>query len=243
MLSFTCYKDSIQMVFVPMKKDSAILTFGSSWSVDHEARRVVETLGDMRPAFFFGPLYPTLEKAWESEETPLANVRDYDVVPLSAEIRVPIRLPIPNGRSTDERHPPGRAWVLHSGSLLDKGLRIEVRPIVKVGFKKAPTSLEKVCDLVAAWVWLDGERKMRVGVDYDDTGRISADGETAIENDAGTFDRMPTAMVYFSEREAVEAADILSAQLVAAADWRGHSGWQEATEGPAPDGDNESLAA
>lgn len=225
MLSSTCYKDSIQMVFVPMKKDSAILTFGSSWSVDHEARRVVETLGDMRPAFFFGALYPTLEMAWEREETPAGDVRDYDVVPLAAEIRVPIRLPIPNGRSTEERHPPGRAWVLHSGSLLDKGLRIEVRPIMKVGFKKAPTSLEAVCDLVASWVWLDGERKMRVGVDYDGTGRISADGETAIENEAGTFDRMPTAMVYFSEREAVEAADILAAQLVSAADWRKHSGW------------------
>jgi hypothetical protein len=234
MLSSTCYKDSIQMVFVPMKKDSAILTFGSSWSVDHEARRVVETLGDMRPAFFFGPLYPTLEKAWEEEAVRSSEVRDYDVVPLPAEIRVPIRLPIPNGRSTDERLPPGRAWVLHSGSLLDKGLRIEVRTIVKVGFKKAPTSLEHVCDLVASWVWLDGERKMRVGVDYDDTGRINADGETAIENEAGAFERMPTAMVYFSEREAVEAAEILSAQLVAAADWRKHSGWSgsEATDVP-----------
>jgi hypothetical protein len=205
--------------------------------VDHEARRVVETLGDMRPAFFFGPLYPTLEKAWEAEATPNANVRDYDVVPLSAEIRVPIRLPIPNGRGTDERYPPGRAWILHSGSLLDKGLRIEVRPIVKVGFKKAPTSLEDVCDLVASWVWLDGEQKIRVGVDYDDTGRIGADGETSILNEAGGFDRMPTAMVYFSEREAVEAAEILSAQLVAAADWRKHSGWatpaiDEATDEP-----------
>ncbi len=218
------------MVFVPIKKDSAILTFGSSWSVDHEARRVVETLGDMRPAFFFGPLYPTLEKAWEAEETALANVRDYDVMPLPSGLRVPMRLPIPNGRSTDERHPPSRAWILHSGSLLDKGLRIEVSPIVKVGFKKAPTSLEDVCDLVASWVWLGGERKIRVGVDYDDTGRISADGETSIENDTGAFDRLPTAMVYFSEREAVEAADILSAQLVAAADWRKHSEWAEAEQ-------------
>jgi hypothetical protein len=218
------------MVFVPMKKDSAILTFGSSWSVDHEAQRVVETLADMRPPFFFGPLYPTLEKAWEAEETETLKPRDYDVVPLPAEIRVPIRLPILNGKSTDERHPVSRAWILHSGNLLAEGLRIEIRPVVKVGFQKAPSSLEDVCDLVASWVCLGGDRKIRVGVEYDDTGRISSDGETAIENEAGGFDRLHTAMVYFSEREAIEAAEILSQQLKDAADYRKHSGWDNLPE-------------
>ncbi|NTF17636.1 hypothetical protein G6L37_04435 [Agrobacterium rubi] len=213
------------MVFVPMKKDSAILTFGSSWSVDHEARRIVETLGDMRPTFFFGTLHSTLEKAWEEEATAASDVRDYDVVPLPATLRVPIRLPIPGGRSLDERHPPGRAWVLHSGDLLAKGLRIEQRAIVKVGFKKAPASLEDVCDVVASWVWLDGDRKMRIGVDYDDTGRISSDGSASIETGDGSFEAMPTAMVYFSEREAVEAVNILAAQLVEASYWRKHSNW------------------
>jgi hypothetical protein len=225
------------MVFVPMKKDSAILTFGSSWSVDHELRRIVETLGDMRPPFFFGTLHPTLEKAWEEEENPVNGVRDYDVIPLPATIRVPIRLPIPGGRSIDERHPPGRAWILHSGDLLAKGLRIETRSIIKVGFKKAPASLEAVCDIVASWVLLDGERKIRVGVDYDDTGRISADGSASVESEVGTFVGMPTAMVYFSEREAVEAADILSAELTAAADWRRHSCWAERLESSEHQGD------
>lgn len=214
------------MVFVPMKKETAILTFGSSWSVDHEMRRIIETLGDMRPAFFFGPLYATLEGAWQEEETPVNDVRDYDVIPLPASIRVPIRLPIPGGRSLDERHPPGRAWILHSGDLLAKGLRIEVRPVVKVGFKKAPASIEDVCDLVASWTILDGERRMRVNVDYDDTGRISAEGTASLETNDGSFEALPTAMVYFSEREAVEAAEILSAQLVEAAKYRKHSGWE-----------------
>jgi hypothetical protein len=231
------------MVFVPMKKDSAILTFGSSWSVDHDSQRVVETLGDMRPAFFFGPLYPTLEQAWATEETSAANVRNYDVVPLPANIRIPIRLPIPGGRSTDERRPPTRGWVLHSGDLLSKGLRIEVRPIIKVGFKKAPTSLKDVCDVVASWVHLDGERKMRVGVDYNNTGRISSDGETAIENADGAFERVHTAMVYFSEREAVEAADILSAQLTAAADWRKYSNWMVIQQPEDPEPSEEQRAA
>ena len=221
------------MVFVPMKKDSAVLTFGSSWSVDHESRRIVETLGDMRPSFFFGTLYSTLEQAWEGEANPVNDVRDYDVIPLPATLRVPIRLPIPGARSLDERYPPGRAWILHSGDLLAKGLRIEVRPVVKVGFKKAPASLEEVCDLVAAWVVLDGTPKIRTDVDYDNTGRISADGTASIESEDGYFLPMPTAMVYFSEREALEAAEILSAQLVEASKWRKHSGWEPDEEATA----------
>lgn len=211
------------MVFVPMKKESAILSFGSSWSVDHEARRITETLGEMRPTFFMGTLYRTLEAAWDAEGSPTNDIRSYDIAPLPEQIRVPIRLPIPGGRSLDERGPPGHAWILHSGDLLARGLRIETCSIIKVGFKKAPCSIERVCDLVASWVIVEGEQKFRVNVDYDHTGRISAEGSPMVEIADGSFHDMPTAMVYFSEREAVEAADILAAQLVQAADWRGHS--------------------
>ena len=221
------------MVFVSISKETAIANYGSSWAVDHEASVVVECIGDMRPPFHCGVMYETVERAYVEEEAVRPDVRSYEVRPLPPRIRVPVRLPVPFGTLSGEDRPPGVGWVLHMDNILGNGVRLECLQVSKIGFRKAPPSLDECCDVVAAWVWLrsDGAsgtcRTFKVGVEYDDDGRIRADQMVMACVDSGSFERLPTATVYFSEREAVAAADSLAAMLVEASDWRRHSTWTE----------------
>lgn len=211
------------MVFVPMKKQSAVHVYGSTWSVDHDGRRITETLGDARPAFYFGEIYNSLLSAWETEEVEHGDVRDYEVEALPENIRIPIRTPLPGARSTSDKHPPSRAWVLRADDLLNRGLRIETCRITKVAFKKSPANLQGLCDIVASWVWLESDSVIRAGVDYDETGRISSDTEVQVSLDGKTFESLPSAKVFFSETEAREAAREFAVRLHIAADFEANS--------------------
>lgn len=215
------------MGFIEVKRATLANVYGgTTWTVDHQNLRIVEALGQARPAFHFGAVYPSLQDALE-QETFFAGApaTEFSHVPLPEVIRVPVRTPVPGGRYTDDHQPPSRVWVLVAGDVYSNGgLRLEERAIGAVEFTAAPHSLSDLCDVVPSMVTLVDEKSLRIGVDYDRSGRISAD-TLLIEDGVQT----PNATAFFSKPEAEAAADALQAKMVAAADWRTNSQPREAS--------------
>lgn len=214
------------MAFIAVNKATAAEVYGgTSWTVDHANFRIVEGLGRARPAFHFGDVYSSLAEAKERESQAAGlSLEEYEVARLADLLRIPMRTPVPGGRFIDDRQPPSRAWVLIAGDILSNGgLRLEERRIVSVDFAFAPHCLSDLCDVVASAVTLEGDSRMKVGVDYSRDGEIRADTAPALLTDSGSIG-FPSATVFFSRTQAVAAADDFQKRLETAADWRANSG-------------------